>query len=95
MITHAAYARTQSPVVALDGRAFAPTGKARPFSGPAPLASPPLNSDGVQPLIALHTELRLRRQRALLNGQSKLASSICEELRALTHAILSHGGCQE
>ena len=94
MIIHAAYAKIQSPVVALDGRAFAPTGKARPFCGPAPLASPPLNSDGVLPPLALHAELRLRRHRALLNGQSRLASSICEELRTLTHAILSHG-CQE
>ena len=91
MITHAAYAAIQSPVVGLDGRDFDVTASPRLFSGPVKPACPWLRPDGALPLLAQRNALLWQRQNALLKSQSKLASLINDDLRRLTHSILKEG----
>ena len=91
MITHAAYAAIQSPVVGLDGLDFDATASQKQSYGHITRACPWLRPDGALPLITQRNALLRQRQNALLKSQSKLASLISDDLRRLTHSILKEG----
>lgn len=91
MITHAAYASIQMPVVGLDGQAFDATASQKQSSGRVTRACPWLRPDGALPLITQRNALLRQRQNALLKSQSKLASLIEDDLRRINHRILREG----